>query len=220
MNFKKIALVLALASSVSAFAQEAPTPSFDLTALASTTNTTAVPAALALLVPFLNVPVTSNTAYVIQQATDSATDVGSMAYVDQSGDVSTNFAAVLQQGVGALAYVKQTTLAASNTAILYSNDSVGGTPLTVGLATGTIIDSLAEAEFLAATLVVDGNVQLVEQTDIAGANVAYIYAMGSKNFAAITQSAGVGGNTALISQLGNGNRAYIKQASVASTSGE
>lgn len=199
MNFKKIALVVAMASSFAAHAD------IDITDPAYTTAE-AVITAQAVVVPELLNTVTGNTAYVIQEGAEAG---GSVAYISQT-DFG-NYAAVLQQGVGALAFVTQSG-ENGNRAVIVSIDPTADTAREAGLAVGSNVVELAEAEIVAADLSLTGNVALLTQVAEAESNTAYIYQNGTKNFAAIVQTAGAAANVAVISQLGDGNRAYIVQS--------
>lgn len=200
MNFKKIALVVAMASSFAAHAD------IDITS-ADYTTAGAVLAAQVVVVPELLNTVAGNTAYVIQEGVDAG---GNVAYISQTD--TGNYAAVLQQGMGALAFVTQSGTA-GNRAVVVSIDATGTTPRADGLdvATANVAD-LAKAEILAASLSSTGNVALLTQVADAESNTAYIYQNGTNNFAAITQTAGAAPNVAVVSQLGGGNRAYIAQS--------
>jgi hypothetical protein len=154
-----------------------------------------------------------NTAYVIQEG---VADGGAVAYVSQQGGAS-NYAAVLQKGMGGLAMVDQSGGNPSR-AVLISIDSTGSTPRAVGIgdsysdeapSDAETVAVRAEKEILAAGLSAEGNVQLVRQLSDAAESTAFIYAKGTNNFAAIDQSAIV--NVAMISQMGDGNRAFILQ---------
>jgi Rieske Fe-S protein len=212
MNFKKIALVVAIASSFGAHAA-------DLSLATDTTILTTVGAVVAAqpmvvsMLPSTATLADGNTAYVIQEG---VADGGSVAYVSQQGG-GPNYAAVLQQGMGALAFVDQNGANASR-AVLISIDATGTTPRAVGLAAmygdaaataAETVSELAEKEIAAVGLSADGNVQLVRQLSDNAENTAFIYTKGTNNFAAIDQS--VVANVAVISQIGDGNRAFILQ---------
>ncbi|OYU32174.1 MAG: hypothetical protein CFE39_04275 [Comamonadaceae bacterium PBBC2] len=203
MNFKKIALVVAMASSFAAHAD------VDMTDTSALTGAGAVAAAQELVLPELVNTPEGNVAYVIQEGDAVVSPAGNVAYVSQEG--SGNYAAVLQQGIGALAYVVQIG-ADGNRAVLISKDPNNQTAREEGLGEGTDVSALAEAEILGAVLSsVGGNVQLLSQTSDGAGNTAYMYAEGTNNFAAIVQNATAAANLAIISQLGDGNRAFIKQ---------
>ncbi len=204
MNFKKIALVVAMASSFAAHAQVALDDTSTLTAAG------AVAAAQeAVLTEALDSTSEGNIAYVIQEGDDVVTPSGNVAYVSQEGEG--NYAAVLQQGIGALAYVFQSG-ADGNRAIVISKDSTNQTARDEGLGAATEVEALAEEEILGAVLsAIGGNVQLVSQTSDGANNIAYLYAEGTNNFAAVSQTASAAANLAIISQLGDGNRAFVMQ---------
>ena len=206
MNFKKIALVVAMASSFAAHAE------IDLTDTSALTATGAVAAAQeAIMGDPLDNATEGNIAYVIQEGDDVVTPSGNVAYVSQEG--GGNYAAVLQQGIGALAYVFQTG-ADGNRAIVISKDSVNQLAREEGLGAETDVVLLAEDEILglgALLSSIGGNVQLVSQTSEGANNIAYLYAEGTNNFAAVSQTAAEAANLAIISQLGDGNRAFIMQ---------
>lgn len=204
MNFKKIALVVAMASSFAAHAE------IDLTDTSALTATGAVAAAQeSIMADTLDLATEGNIAYVIQEGDDVVTPSGNVAYVSQEGGA--NYAAVLQQGIGALAYVYQTG-ADGNRAVVISKDSVNQLAREEGLGVDTAVEELAEAEILGAELsAIGGNVQLVTQTSDGANNIAYLYAEGTNNFAAVSQTAAEAVNLAIISQLGDGNRAFIMQ---------
>lgn len=199
MNFKKIALVVAMASSFAAHAD------IDITDATYTTEG-AVVAAQAVVVPELLNSVGGNTAYVIQEG---VAEGGNVAYISQT-DFG-NYAAVLQQGMGALAFVTQSG-ENGNRAVVVSIDASGATPRATGLEVTSSVVDLAKAEIVAADLSGTGNVALVTQVAEAESNTAYIYQNGTNNFAAIVQTAGTAANVAVVSQLGDGNRAYIVQS--------
>lgn len=203
MNFKKIALVVAMASSFAAHAD------IDLSDTSALTGAGAVAAAQELVLPELLTTVEGNTAYVIQEGDSVVSPSGNVAYVSQEG--VGNYAAVLQQGIGALAYVSQVG-ADGNRAILISKDSVNQTAREEGLGAGTEVEVLAEAEILGAVLsAIGGNVQLLTQISEGAGNTAYLYAEGTNNFAAVSQNATAAANLAIVSQLGDGNRAFVMQ---------
>lgn len=203
MNFKKIALVVAMASSFAAHAD------IDLSDTSALTGAGAVAAAQELVLPELLTTVEGNTAYVIQEGDSVVSPSGNVAYVSQEG--VGNYAAVLQQGIGALAYVSQAG-ADGNRAILISKDSVNQTAREEGLGAGTEVEVLAEAEILGAVLsAIGGNVQLLTQISEGAGNTAYLYAEGTNNFAAVSQNATAAANLAIVSQLGDGNRAFVMQ---------
>lgn len=209
MNFKKIALVVAMASSFAAHAD------VSLTNVAPLTASNSVAAAEALILPDLAALTSDgNAAYVIQEGDGVTEPTANIAYVSQTGTV--NYSAVLQDGVGALAYVYQDgTGGNGNTAVLVSKDSTNTAAREDGLNAVTddaAFLTAAEDEILAATLTLAlGNVQIVYQVDGGGKNTALLYSAGTANFAGVYQSSVDGSNTAIITQQGDGNRAFIKQ---------
>jgi len=199
MNFKKIALVVAMAASFGAHADIVITD-------AVYTAAGAVAAAQDAVVPELLNTVAGNTAYVIQEGVEAG---GNVAFISQT-DFG-NYAAVLQQGMGALAFVTQSG-ENGNRAVVISKDASSAVPRAEGLAIDSVVADLAAAEIVAVALSADGNVALVKQEATGESNTGYIYQEGTKNFAAIVQTAGVAANVAVVSQLGDGNRAYIVQS--------
>jgi len=207
MNFKKIALVVAMASSFAAHAQ-VDLSSTDLAGSLSAAGAVAAAQEL-ILGEALNTASEGNQAYVIQEGDSVVSPSGNVAYVSQEG--GGNYAAVLQQGIGALAYVYQSG-ADGNRAIVISKDSTNQTAREEGLGAETLLVELAEVEILGAALsAIGGNVQLVSQTSEGASNTAYLYAEGTNNFAAVSQAATEAANVAIISQLGDGNRAFVMQ---------
>ena len=201
MNFKKIALVVAMSASFSVYAD------IDITSSDFTTKPGAVEAAIETVVPELLNPIEGNTAYTIQEGSDN------VSYINQGGEA--NYAAVLQVGSGILGFVLQTVDGGSNNAVIVSKET--GTALTraTGLDKDAKVELLAEAEIKNATpttlLSSVGTTALMFQDAAGGINIGYIFQDGTKNFGAVMQETALIQNMALISQLGGNNRAFIRQ---------
>jgi hypothetical protein len=202
MNFKKIALALAVASSFAAQAAEPATAAY-LTAFQAD-GYIAGGAQAAVYTDFLAAAAEGNTAYVFQNGGETA---GSVAFVTQ--DAGANYASVLQSGMGALAYVNQVGGAALNKAMIMQVETGEAARETTLTATSSV-DELAANELEARTLSLTGNVALVSQVAGDAENSAVIYQNGTSNFAAVSQTGNVA-NFAYVTQMGVGSVAYVLQ---------
>jgi hypothetical protein len=202
MNFKKIALALAVASSFAAQAAE-PAAADYLTQFQSA-EFFADGAQAAVYTDFLAAATDGNTAYVFQNGGEAA---GSVAFVTQADGA--NYAAVIQSGVGALAYVNQIGGGALNKAMIMQVET-GETARETALTATSSVDQLAAAELGGRELSVTGNVALVSQVAGDAENSAFIYQNGTSNFAAVSQTGNVA-NFAYVTQMGAGSVAYILQ---------
>ena len=203
MNFKKIALALAVASSFAAQAAEPATAAY-LTAFQAD-GYIAGGAQAAVYTDFLAAAAEGNTAYVFQD--NGAADAGSVAFVTQADGA--NYASVLQSGMGALAYVNQSGGAALNKAMIMQVETGEAARETTLTATSSV-DELAANELEARTLSLTGNVALVSQVAGDAENSAVIYQNGTSNFAAVSQTGNVA-NFAYVTQMGVGSVAYVLQ---------
>jgi len=204
MNFKKIALALAVASSFAAQAAE-PAAADYLTAFQEAGYIVG-DAQAAVYTDFLAAAAEGNTAYVFQD--NGAADAGSVAFVTQADGA--NYASVLQSGMGALAYVNQVGGASMNKAMIMQVET-GETARTTELTSTSSVDELAGAELAERTLSLTGNVALVSQVAGDAENSAFIYQNGTSNFAAVSQTAGIVANYAYVTQMGSGSVAYVLQ---------
>lgn len=200
MNFKKIALVVAMASSFAAHSAE-----LDLTAFQAA-DFFADGAQAAVYEDFLAAAPEGNIAYVFQ--TNGEAEAGSVAFVSQTD--GGNYAAVVQSGMGALAFVKQVGGASVNRAMVFQNET-GETARTTTLSDTSSVDTLAATELATKTLSVDGNAALISQVAGDAENSAFIYQSGTANFAAVSQTNNGVANQAYITQVGAGSLAFISQ---------
>jgi len=218
MNFKKIALALAVASSFSAQAADALAPLTQLTPFQADGYAISAAGQTSIYQDMVDAP--SNAAYVFQS--NGGAEAGSVAMVFQTGAADlVNYAAVTQSGMGALAVVSQTagtTSGGSNKAMVTqleeganartaTLDSLGG-PDSI---TAVSVDGLAIAELGARALSTTANAALVSQVGGALDNFAYIFQTGTQHFAAISQTSGGANNYAYAVQTGVGGFAYIVQ---------
>lgn len=199
MNFKKIALVVAMASSFAAHAELVMTDFQDAAFFADG-------AQAAVYEDFLAAAPEGNTSYVFQ--TNGEAEAGSVAFVSQTD--GGNYAAVVQSGMGALAFVKQVGGASVNRAMVFQNET-GETARTTELTDADSVDSLAATELTGVVLSATGNVALVSQVAGDAENSAFIYQSGTANFAAISQTNNGVANLAYITQVGAGSLAFISQ---------
>jgi len=207
MNFKKIALALAIASSFGAQAADLDLTPYQAPAYAATAEGQA-----GVYADFLAATPDGNVAYIFQSTIADA-DAGSLALVSQSG--GNNYAAVIQSGMGALSFVKQDGTGSEggkNKAFIVQKET-GETKREYNDVTAdSDVDGLAAIEMAARTLSLGGNVALVSQTSSGnGNNSAEIYQFNSKNFAAIVQTGGDNPNYAYINQGGSADLAYVTQ---------
>jgi hypothetical protein len=200
MNFKKIALVVAMASSFAAHAELVLTDFQDATFIAGD-------AQAAVYEDFVAAAPEGNTAYVFQGTADDA-DAGSVAFVSQTDGA--NYAAVVQSGMGALAFVKQVGGASVNRAMVFQNET-GDVARTTTLSDTASVDTLAATELTTKTLSVGGNAALISQVAGDEENSAFIYQNGTNNFAAVSQTNNGVVNLAYITQMGAGSLAFISQ---------
>jgi hypothetical protein len=200
MNFKKIALALAIAASFGAQAAD-----LDLTAFQEKNFAASADGQAAVYADFTAAATAGNTAYVFQS--NGGADAGSLAFVTQTDGA--NYAAVVQSGMGALAYINQIGGAAQNRAMVFQIET-GSAARTTALTATSSVDDLAKAELAAVTLSKDGNVALVSQVAGDSANSAFIYQSGTSNFAAVSQTGNVA-NFAYVTQVGAGSLAYVVQ---------
>jgi hypothetical protein len=199
MNFKKIALVVAMASSFAAHAELVLTDFQDATFIAGDAQAT-------VYEDFVAAAPEGNTAYVFQGAAD--VDAGSVAFVSQTDGA--NYAAVVQSGMGALAFVKQVGGASVNRAMVFQNET-GDVARTTTLSETASVDTLAATELTTKTLSVGGNAALISQVAGDEENSAFIYQNGTTNFAAVSQTNNGVVNLAYITQMGTGSLAFISQ---------
>lgn len=199
MNFKKIALVVAMASSFAAHAELALTDFQDAAFFADG-------AQAAVYEDFLAAAPEGNIAYIFQ--TNGEAEAGSVAFVSQTDGA--NYAAVVQSGMGALAFVKQVGGASVNRAMVFQNET-GEAARTTSLSDASSVDTLAATELATKTLSVDGNAALISQVAGDAENSAFIYQSGTANFAAISQTNNGVANQAYITQVGAGSLAFISQ---------
>ncbi len=211
MNFKKIALVVAMASSFSAHAYLD-----DLTAIVSEKGFVAAQeiseASDTAYGDFLTAETEANQAYVLQEDNGATTAVGGgVAYVSQTDGF--NYAIVLQSGASGLTYVKQTGGGSELNKAMVVQIDTGTAARTIDVTELEIDDAgetLAAAEIATRELSLVGNVALIDQTGGDALNTAVIYQNGTKNFAAIVQVANAE-NNAFIGQFGTGMVAYVVQ---------
>jgi len=102
MNFKKIALALAVVSSFAVQAAE-PAPLTYLTTFQTDGYANSAAGQTAVYADMNDSTTESNTAYVFQS--NGGADAGSVGYVVQAGGF--NYAAVIQSGMGAMAIISQ-----------------------------------------------------------------------------------------------------------------
>jgi len=199
MNFKKIALALAIASSFGAHAE--------LTLTDYQGSNAAVEGQETLYADFTSAATEGNTAYVFQQGGASGTTGGSLALVNQTDGA--NYAMVVQSGIGALAFVNQTGGGAQNK-IMIMQVETGSTTRTTTLSDASVVATLAATELSTRSLSVGGNAVLAQQTAGDAANSGFVYQNGTNNFAALVQTGNVA-NFAYITQYASGSAALIKQ---------
>ena len=210
MNFKKIALVVAMATSFGAHAAlEDLTALTDATVVAdeeiSATSGT-------VYGDFLDATGEGgNVSYVIQSAGATGTG-GSIAYVNQID--GNNYAIVMQQGMSGLVYVNQTGGTPANKAYVVQIDT-GTAARTLDIATAIgskTAGDIAQAEFTApTTLTTAGSVVVISQIADVELNSAVVYQNGTKLFAAVSQESGTTASDAYIVQVGAGMKSYIVQ---------
>jgi len=206
MNFKKIALALAIASSFGAQAAEPATSEY-LTQFQAAGFAASDDGQAAVYADFLASASEGNVAYVFQES-KGLVDAGSVAFVTQANGM--NYATVVQSGMGALAFVNQVGGGAMNRAMIFQKET-GDTVRITDLSADDSVDALAATELGGRVLSKNGNVALISQTGDAFENNAFIYQNGSSNFAAISQT-GATTNFAYITQNGvGGSVAYISQ---------
>jgi len=206
MNFKKIALALAIASSFGAQAAE-PAGSDYLTQFQVAGFAASDDGQAAVYADFLASGSDGNVAYVFQQSVGQV-DAGSVAFVTQANGM--NYATVVQSGMGALAFVNQVGGGAMNRAMIFQKETGDAVRIT-DLTADASVDALAATELGGRDLSINGNVALISQIGDAAENNAFIYQNGSSNFAAISQT-GTTTNFAYITQNGLvGSVAYILQ---------
>ena len=203
MNFKKIALALAVASSFAAQAAE-PAAADYLTQFQSA-EFFADGAQAAVYTDFLAAAAEGNTAYVFQNGGEAG---GSVAFVTQADGA--NYAAVIQSGQGALAYVNQIGGGAALNKAMIMQVETGENVRTADLTATSSVDQLAAAELAGRELSLTGNVALVSQVAGDAENSAFIYQNGTSNFAAVSQTGNVA-NFAYVTQMGLGSVAYVLQ---------
>jgi len=208
MNFKKIALALAVVSSFAVQAAE-PAPLTYLTQF-QTDGYAITSAGQTTVYADMNDSTTeSNTAYVFQS--NGGADAGSVGYVVQAGGF--NYAAVIQSGMGSLGYISQaagTATGGMNKAMITQLET-GETARTSGdLDEKASASEMAASELKERSLSLTGNVAFVSQTGGALDSTAVIYQTGTQHFAAIAQE-GTSTNFAYVTQTGVGGFAYINQ---------
>jgi hypothetical protein len=213
MNFKKLALIAAMATSLNAFA-EGEVGVLPPNATSEYTVEEAQPLLQAELVSAGagSATVEGNQAYVVQQGN------GSLAYISQGTEVG-SFAAAVQAGDGALALIYQTGALSSNALIVQRGVEGSGNDVAQYDVTAADTDvkvvALAKGVLNVTPVYVmndSANVAIINQNSDAFVNVAYIdQSVGDANFAAIVQVAAAVNNLAMVAQVGTVNKAFIHQ---------
>jgi hypothetical protein len=216
MNFKKIALVVAMAASFGSHAAVLDIlddfKGAGVVAAESMDDTSTTAYADFLAIDDAD----GNVAYVIQSngaIPDGGTAGagGSIAFVNQVD--GNNYAIVMQQGVSGLVYVNQVGGTPINKAYVVQIDT-GTTARTADLVTlgSRTATDIAQTEFTApTTLTTSGSFVVISQTADVETNAALVYQNGTKLFAAVSQESGTAPGSANIVQVGAGMRAYIRQ---------
>lgn len=206
MNFKKIALALAVVSSFAAQAAE-PADLAYLTQFQADGYAISAAGQAAVYNDMNGSTTESNTAYVFQS--NGGADAGSVGYVVQAGGF--NYAAVIQSGLGAMAYISQggTSTGGMNKAMITQIET-GETTRSSKLDETAKASELAASELETRDLSLLGNFAIVSQTNGAADSTAVIFQTGTQHFAAITQE-GTTANFAYVTQTGVGGFAYINQ---------
>lgn len=214
MNFKKIALVVAMATSFGAHAALEDITGFAANDMVSGEEISTL--STTVYGDFLDATGDGlNTAYIIQTSGLITTATGgSVAYINQVE--GNNYAIVMQQGQVGLVYVNQLGGTPANRAFVVQIDTDAGTTprsidLAVDIGAKTAAD-VAAAEFKTPTVLsTAGSTVFITQTADVETNSAMVYQNGTKLFAAVSQESGAIPGDAYVVQVGAGMKAYIRQ---------
>lgn len=219
MNFKKLALVAALATSFGAYAADPTFGALTLSATSEYTVEDATPEVQAEIAAAAGDEVVEgNQAYVVQEGT------AHLAYISQTTDTDGSFAAILQMGEGALGLIYQTGSAANKALIVSIGKSTANDAAAYDVADADTTDKLTTLGKAAiaktspvAVMNASANVAVINQDSSTGTNSAIIEqnvgtATVDSNFAAIAQTAGTFNNMGMIAQMGTLNKALIVQS--------
>lgn len=214
MNFKKIALVVALSTSFGAHAALEDITGFAANDMVSGEEISAL--STTVYGDYLDATGDGfNTAYIIQTSgLLPAAPGGSIAYINQVE--GNNYAIVMQQGQVGLVYVNQNGGTPANRAFVVQIDTdttatARSVDLTTDIGAKTATD-VAQSEFKTpTTFSTAGSTVFITQTADVETNSAMVYQNGTKLFAAVSQESGAIGSDAYVVQVGAGMKAYIRQ---------
>jgi len=216
MNFKKIALVVAMTTSLSAHAVLDDITGFAANDMVSGEEISAL--STTVYGDFVDATIDgTNEAYVIQTSgTVSSAVGGSVAVINQVD--GNNYAIAMQQGVNGLVYINQTGGTVINKAFVVQIDTspiVATTPRAVNITTeigSKTAPEVATAEFMTpTTLSTNGSTAWIAQVADGSDNTATIYQNGTKLLGIVSQESGAAAGNAYIVQVGQGMRGYIRQ---------